>query len=67
MGHIIIMTCWSMWSRKKKDRFSNYSINPRVYYAINDSHILDFSYVFENYEKRYVYTTSLPSKKVLEI
>ena len=50
--------------QKEKDRFSNYSINPRVYYAINDSHILDFSYVFENYEKRYVYTTSLPSKKV---
>ena len=50
--------------QKEQDRFSNYSINPRVYYAINDSHILDFSYVFENYEKRYVYTTSLPSKKV---
>ncbi len=50
--------------QKEQDRFSTYTINPRVYYTVNDSHILDFSYILENYEKRYVYTTSLPSKKV---
>lgn len=37
---------------KVQDVFSTYTINPRVYYAISDDHILDFSYVMENYEKK---------------
>ncbi len=49
---------------KDQDVFSTYKINPRVYYAINDNHILDFSYVFENYEKKIEYK-SIPTEKIL--
>ena len=34
------------------DEFSNYSINPQVYYSINANHYLDVTYLYENYVKR---------------
>lgn len=48
---------------KDQDVFSSYKINPRVYYAISDDHFLDFSYVFENYEKKIEYKSS-PTEKI---
>lgn len=37
---------------KTWEEFSTYTINPKAYYMLNDNHALDFSYVYENYEKR---------------
>ena len=48
---------------KEQDVFSTYKINPKIYYTINDNHSLDFSYVFENYEKRIEYKSS-PTEKI---
>ena len=48
---------------KTWDEFSNYSINPQVTYSINEKHYLNFTYLYENYEKREK-NKELPTQKV---
>lgn len=49
---------------KEQDVFSTYTINPKMYYALTDNHVLEWSYLYQNYEKRYTYTTGIPDQKV---
>ena len=37
---------------KEWDEALRYSINPRVYYTVNENHYVDITYLYENYEKR---------------
>lgn len=52
-----------VYENKKQDVYSTYTINPSLYYTLNDDHWLSLSYLMENYEKRYEYQT-LPSDKI---
>lgn len=49
---------------KEQDVFSTYKLNPKMFYAINNRHILDLSYVFENYEKKIEYKKSPTEKRL---
>lgn len=53
-----------VYESKKQDVYSTYTVNPALYYTLNEKHLLSLSYLMENYEKKYEYR-KLPSDKIL--
>lgn len=52
-------------SSKKQDVFSSYTINPRLYYTFKNYHLLEFSYLLDDYRKEIEYKQA-PTDKVLD-
>ncbi len=49
-----------------EDIFSDYTINPRLYYVLDDRQVLTLSYLLDNYAKKEYYPRDDASKKTME-